>query len=162
MLRPNWNPNPNYPSNSQNRLLNPEVQDVHLKRYQWDQELKRRSVADHHSSLSRFDSESINNQLNSTRKDDSHLYGTEPLNDIKSRINSPHRISTGRYSNRNNDTPSTKIGMSNSQTPIGSITPRNIKKRTKVEDDRKSIMMKEHDLKYPKFQPDVEGFEVNH
>jgi len=30
----------------------------------------------------------------------------------------------------------------------------------KVEDDRKSIMMKEHDLKYPKFQPDVEGFEI--
>ena len=46
MLRPNWNPNPNYPHNSLNRLLNPDVRDVHLKRYQWDHDLKRRSVAD--------------------------------------------------------------------------------------------------------------------
>ena len=106
----------------------------------------------------------LNLNLNSiTKKDDSHLYGTEPLNDLKSRNNSAHRMSTGRYSNRLiADTPSTKIGgyMSNSQTPVGSLTPRTINKRSKKEEDRKSIMMKEHDLKYPKFQPDIEGFGV--
>ena len=99
------------------------------------------------------------------KKDDGHLYGTEPLNDLKSRITSPHRISTGksgRYSNRNfPETPSTKFAMSTSQTPIDSITPRIIKKRSIKEEDRKSIMMKEHDMKYPKFQPDIEGFEVD-
>lgn len=103
------------------------------------------------------------NQMNSVnKKDDSHLYGTELLNDLRSRNNSPHRISTGRsgrYSNRIPDTPSTKLGMSISHTPE-SLTPRSVKKRTKNETDRKSLMMKEHDLKYPKFQPDVEGFEV--
>lgn len=109
------------------------------------------------------------NQLNTSRdlnttnrKDDSHLYGTEPLNDLKSRNNTPHRISTarsGRYSHRILDTPSTKLGMSLSHTP-DSIAPRVIKKRSKNETDQKSLMMKEHDLKYPKFQPDTEGFEV--
>ena len=47
--KPNWNPNVNVSNESLNRLLNPEVPDVHLKRYQWDQELKRRSVLDHFS-----------------------------------------------------------------------------------------------------------------
>ena len=65
-------------------------------------------------------------------KNDSHLYGTEVINDLRlPRINSPHGTpDTARYLAQ--DTPSVRNNYtSNYPTPINPITPRKINKRTK-------------------------------
>jgi hypothetical protein len=66
------------------------------------------------------------------QKDDSHLYGYEPLNDLRlPKINSQRKSTpeTGRYLDA--DTPSMKPNISEIQTPIDSVMSRKINKRTK-------------------------------
>ena len=66
------------------------------------------------------------------QKDDSHLYGYEPINDLRlPKINTQRKSTpdTGRYLDA--DTPSMRPNVSEIQTPIDSVISRKINKRTK-------------------------------
>lgn len=66
------------------------------------------------------------------QKNDSHLYGYEPINDLRlPKINTQRKSTpeTGRYLDA--DTPSMKPNVSGIQTPIESVMSRKITKRTK-------------------------------
>ena len=81
----------------------------------------------------------LTSRRDTSRRDDSHLYGTEPLNDIKSlSLKSPAPLHESTVPHESSmdfnryQTPSTKHVLSSSvQTPIESMTPRKIQKRTK-------------------------------
>ena len=89
------------------------------------------NINDSHYTVS-YNDAIIEKKTPKIQKDKSHLYGYEPLNDLRlPKINTQRKSTpeTGRY--LETDTPSMKPNVSGIQTPMESVMSRKITKRTK-------------------------------